>query len=87
MRLEKNPVFRKVIVPWYDSETLCFLLIFFMVIVFLFSIVGILVSGEELGYRDYVWVPILLTIMSGVVITSITVRIARRYMEQYSNRI
>jgi len=84
MRLEKNPVFRKVIVPWYDSETLCFILIFLMFLVFLFSVEGILVASEKIEYLGCVWVPILLVVMSGTVIISITIRLARRYFKRFS---
>ncbi len=84
MRLEKNPVFRKVIVPWYDSETLCFMLVFLMFLVFLFSVVGILVAGEKTEYLGYVWVPILIVVMSGIVIISITIRLVGRYFKRFS---
>ena len=84
MRLEKNPVFRKVIIPWYDSETLCFISIFFMFCVYLFSVMGIQVAGEKIDTIGYVWVPIFLVIMSGGVIISITIRLARRYMNRFS---
>jgi len=84
MRLEKNPVFRKVIVPWYDSETLCFIVIFLMFLVFLFSVEGILVAGEKIEYLGCVWVPILLVVMSGTVIISITIRLGRRYFKRFS---
>jgi hypothetical protein len=84
MRLEKYPVFRKIIVPWYDSETLCFILTFLMFLVFLFSVEGILVAGEKTEYLGYVWVPILLVVMSGTVIISITIRLVRRYFKRFS---
>ena len=84
MRLDPNPVFRKVIVPWYDSEMACLVVIAFMVVVVLFGFAGISVAQDNPLYHDHIWVPILLIIMSGSVIISITVRLARRNLQRFS---
>ncbi len=55
IQLDTNPVFRKVIVPWYDSETLCVVEIVFMVAVILFGFAGISVVREKMEYGDYIW--------------------------------
>jgi hypothetical protein len=65
MRLDQNPMFRKVIVPWYDSETACFLMIVFMVFVFLFGFLGVAAARETAEYNEHIWVPVLLMLMSG----------------------
>ena len=84
MRLAKNPVYRKVIVPWYDSETACFLTIIFMGVVFLFALAGVSVARETVEYHGYVWVPVFLMAASAVVIVSTAIRLIKRYAYKFS---
>jgi len=79
MRFDEKPIFRKIIAPWYDSETICYLLILFMVLVFLFGIVGLSVSSEIVEYNDFIWLPILLILLSGWVIVSMMIRMIKRF--------
>lgn len=81
MRFNPNPVFRKAIVPWYDSETVCIAVIVFMFIVLLFGCAGIFVAREQLAYHKYTWAPLLLVILSGGVIVSTAIRLIRRYYQ------
>ena len=84
MRIDQNPLFRKVIVPWYDSETACFIVIFFMFMVFLFGVAGISASRENLEFHEHVWLPVLIMVMSGAVIISTTIRLIKRYSRRFS---
>ena len=84
MRIDQNPLFRKVIVPWYDSETACYIVIFFMFMVFLFGVAGISASRENIEFHEHVWVPVLLMVMSGGVIISTTIRLIKRYSRRFS---
>jgi len=84
MRLDQNPMFRKVIVPWYDSETACFIVIALMALVFMFGFAGASVVLENAAYQEYIWVPVLLMVMSGWVIVSTTIRLIKRYAYRYS---
>ena len=84
MRIDQNPVFRKAIVPWYDSETACLIVIFFMFLVFLFSCAGISVARANIEYHEHVWVPVLLVVMSGGVIIFTTIRLIKRYSRRFS---
>ena len=84
MRLEKNPVYRKVIVPWYDSDTACCIVIILMMAVFLFGITGIMLAQEEAVYLDHVFVPFFLTLLSGGVIFSTFIRLIKRYINRFS---
>ena len=84
MRIDQNPLFRKVIVPWYDSESACYIVIFIMVLVFLFGFAGISGTRENIAYHEYVWVPVLLVLMSGGVIISTTIRLIKRYSRRFS---
>ena len=83
MRIDQNPLFRKVIVPWYDSESACYIVIFFMVLVFLFAFAGISATRENIAYHEYIWVPVLLVLMSGGVIISTTIRLFKRYSRRF----
>lgn len=79
MPLDQNPLFRKVILPWYDTERVCFTVILFMFVIFLFGIVGIVEALEKIEYNEYIWVPVLLVAMSAWVIASISIRLIKRY--------
>jgi hypothetical protein len=84
MRLDQNPFFRKVIVPWYDSEAACWVVIVFAGLVFLFALTGSSIAYGHPEYHRYRWVPMLLMAMSGGVIISTSVRLFKRYLHRYS---
>jgi len=79
MQLDQNPVFRKIIAPWYDSEVVCFLVLFSMIVVFLFGLTGISAAAEKPEYNDHIWVPVLLVLMSAGVFISTAVRLLKRF--------
>ncbi len=83
MPLDQNPLFRKIIVPWYDSEMVCFIVIAFMFLVLIVGIVGISGAYEKVEYREHIWVPILLVIMSGLVMVSTAIRLIKRYSQRF----
>lgn len=66
-----------------DSKAACFAIITFMLLVFLFGIAGIVEAGKKIEYHGYIWVPILLVLMSGGIIVSTTIRLIRRYSSRY----
>lgn len=78
MRLDPNPLFRKLITPWYDSNTVCTLLLVAMVAVAVFSIIGIVVARQDTSYHGYTWVPATLLILCLFVIISVIVRLIHR---------
>ncbi len=82
MRLQQNPLFRKEIAPWYDSDTSCFIMIGFLLVIFLFSITGIFEAYEKIEHHKHVWVPGSLAILSGVTIVSMSIRLIKRYRKQ-----
>jgi hypothetical protein len=87
MRYDQRPVHRKLIVPWYDSETACFTLIIFMLAVLLFALMGISVASENVEHHSHIWLPILLVLMSATVIVSTSIRLIKRYRYRFSNYI
>jgi hypothetical protein len=84
MRLDKNPVYRKLIVPWYDSEAVCFIMIILMGFVFLLSLAGVSVARETIEYHEDIWVPVSLMVMSAGVIVSTAIRLIKRYAHRFS---
>ncbi len=82
MRLYQNPLFRKEIAPWYDSDTTCLIMIGFLLIIFLFGIAGISEAYKKIDYHKYVWVPGILLIMSGGIIISTSIRLLKRYYKR-----
>jgi uncharacterized membrane protein YjjB (DUF3815 family) len=79
MPSEKSPVFRKIVIPWYQSKTAYSLTIAFMLAVFLVGLVGISVTREYDTYNGYIWVPALLVVLSGCLIITTIIRLIRRY--------
>ena len=78
MRAHQNPLFRKVIAPWYDSELACILVIIFMVPVLCFACLGMAVALDMPAYQGYLGVPLLLILMSLYVLLSTAIRLFMR---------
>lgn len=79
-----SPVFRKTILPWYDTNTACVALFIVMVAVLVFGVEGVRVAGQTAQYKGYVWVPMLLIILSSGVCASIFFRLLKRYRDRFS---
>jgi len=79
MPSEKSPVFRKLVIPWYQSKTAYILTIAFMLVVFLVGLAGISVTRDFDAYSGYIWLPALLVILSGCLIITNIMRLVRRY--------
>ncbi len=82
MPSEKNPVFRKAIIPWYNSTTVNIIVLIIMLLVLFFAIFGISVSQENSVYRGYVWVPALLLAMTIAIIITTTARLIKRHTQK-----
>jgi len=78
MRLDPNPLFRRVIRPWYDSNLACWLTLVAMFAVFLFSLLGIWVSRANPNYNPHTWYPAFMMVLSFGVLVSVAVRMIRR---------
>ncbi|MEJ2472884.1 MAG: hypothetical protein P8Y74_03210 [Desulfobacterales bacterium] len=84
MLYDQNPVHRKLITPWYDSRTVCLVVILSMLLVFLFALVGVFLAWENSLYLEMIWLPALLALLSGIVILSTTVRLIKRWKHRYA---
>jgi hypothetical protein len=83
MQFDQNLVFRKAVVPWYDSDTACAITSACMFVVFLFSVEGIILARKVSEYLSYQWIPVLLAALSlTVLISTLTRLIIRRYSER-----
>ena len=79
MPSEKSPVFRKPVIPWYQSKTAYSLTIGFMLVVFFVGLVGMSVTREDESWSGYIWLPAILVISSSCVIITNIIRLIRRY--------
>ena len=79
---DKNPVFRKVIIPWYNSTTVYVIVLVIMLLVLFFAMAGISVSKENVAYNKCVWVPALLLAMSAVIAVTTVARLIKRYTQK-----
>ena len=79
MHSDKSPVFRKAIIPWYHSKAVYGIAIAFMLFVFLFGLAGISVAREHEQYNGYIWVPIVLVVLSGAIVVLNIIRLIRRH--------
>jgi hypothetical protein len=86
MKLDQNPFFRRVVIPWYDSDLSCLLISIFTALVFFFSAVGVNVALEHERYHRHCWVPLLLMFLSSIVLGAnlirILIRMAKRRAEE-----
>ena len=82
MPSDKNPVFRKAIIPWYNSTTVYIIVLIILLLVLFFAIAGISVSRENSEYLGYAWVPALLLAMTAVIIITTTARLIKRYTQK-----
>ena len=82
MLLDPKPVYRRVIVPWYDSEIACFATLLFAGLVIFFGYFGIQVAYDIPDYRQYLWIPGLLLAMGLVVFTSVAIRLINRHIQR-----
>jgi hypothetical protein len=79
MHIDENPLFRKAIVPWYDSEAACLVTVVLMEMVYIFGVAGLAVVRDTPGFYRYIWLPVVLIVLSFAVVLSITFRLIRRY--------
>lgn len=78
MQLDDNPFFRKPITSWYDSNFICRTVMVIMVFVLIFGIAGIIVGFGTEEFKEYVWFPVLLSVLSFFVLLKITLRLRNR---------
>ena len=78
MQIHKAHLFRSEVPPWYRSAPVCLFAALVLAGLIVFGIIGIQVAIRQPGYRDFIWVPLLLVICSGYLFIVICLRLARR---------
>ena len=76
---DSGPVFRKPITPWYHSKLAYVIIILTMLVTFFIGIAGLRVAREVAAYHSYIWVPVLLMILSGALIITMSIRLIQSY--------
>ena len=84
MPREKPPVFRRAIIPWYDADRVCWIVVGFMLSTAVFSTAGLFAALEETDYQRHIWLPMLLLLLSIGITISTLIRMFRRYIERIS---
>ncbi|GAB6096528.1 hypothetical protein JCM14469_27810 [Desulfatiferula olefinivorans] len=82
MGLGPDPVFRKMIAAWYESEPACYILMTLMILVLLFGVAGVSVALTEPAYLSLVWVPGLLIVLAVLMILSCVFQLMNLYAEK-----
>lgn len=82
MKLDQTLSFRKEIIPWYDVNAACVATIVFLLPVFLFSLTGIGVARSLPVPAAFLWVPVLLAVLSGLVLLTVSMRLLRRRFDR-----
>ena len=79
----ENPIHRRIIVPWYDSEVVCLVISFVLLLTFLFSFLGISVARETPAFQRHLWFPLALALLSAAGLVSLTLRLINRYLHRF----
>lgn len=82
MELDKSPFFKKIITPWYDSGTACWLLIFWAISILIFALTGLKVAISNPVFNRYMWFPLTLIILLSILIISIIIRMTIRNIKE-----
>ncbi len=77
-----KPVYRRLILPWYDSAIVCFATLLFAGFILFVGYLGIHTAYETTDYRQYVWIPGLLIAMDVVLFVSVAIRLINRYVQR-----
>lgn len=80
--LQQSSFYRRQMIPWYDTNAVCWVLIICLLAVLGFALAGIWVARTQSMYHDMQWVPLSLAAMSAGVILSILWRLIRRRLER-----
>ena len=82
MELDKINFFRRIIVPWYDSYLVCWILILWALFVILFSVAGIDAAMTNESFQEYVWFPTMLGTLAFLLIICLLFRMIHRNLNR-----
>ena len=78
MKLDQTPFFRKAIIPWYESNLLCWIFITICAFELIFSMIGIRVALVKQTFTGFVLLPSLMAFLSLFVMIKILVKLIKR---------
>ena len=78
MRLDPNPLFRRVITPWYSSTLKCWIMVLVMFAIMLFSWAGMVVAFSREEFREHLGIPVIMLVSSLSLFILNFVRLIRR---------
>jgi|AntRauTorckE6833_2_1112554.scaffolds.fasta_scaffold88776_1 hypothetical protein len=78
MKKDEKNFSGRIIPPWYDSDGLCFLILYSMILIFIFSVSGIFTALKSDHSDLFIKIPVLLCTMSFYLIVSVLVRLIKR---------
>ncbi|MGD9973999.1 MAG: hypothetical protein AB7S77_13140 [Desulfatirhabdiaceae bacterium] len=87
MSLNARPVFRRILTPWYDSDTTCLVVVAAMGAALVFGLAGMLTVFEIQSYRRFAWIPLLVSLLSGGVLVSTTIRMIIRHVQRRKEKL
>lgn len=75
----RDPIFRKALVPWYDTDVCILITLTGGLAGLVFSMFGIATAWDEPTYLPHIWVPCLLGLLCLVIVISTMTRLYRRW--------
>ncbi|MBF0301567.1 MAG: hypothetical protein HQK73_00875 [Desulfamplus sp.] len=78
MELDKSDFFRRIIIPWYDSYPVCWILILWAISILMFALTGMQIAITNESLNDYIWFPALLAVLAFMMFLSLVFRIIYR---------
>jgi hypothetical protein len=78
MQSDQEPVFRRIIVAWYDSDIVCFLAALTMILVSAFAMRGLNIALQIVDHPILIGLPLILLVLSLLVFFSLVGRLLYR---------
>ena len=78
MQSDQEPVFRRIIVPWYDSDIVCIAAALAMIAVAAFALRGLNIALQIVDHPTLIGLPLTLLALSLIVFFSLAGRLLQR---------
>ena len=78
MFTKKSLFIRKSLIPWHDSNIVCWIFILLLFLVICFAVIGIFVVYSNPSFKTYLWVPLFLLVLSSFTFVRIVSRFYQR---------
>ncbi|MBW2173842.1 MAG: hypothetical protein JRF64_04230 [Deltaproteobacteria bacterium] len=82
MKPQKSRSFRKVASSWHDAVPFSLMISVFAGSIFYFSLEGISVALENPAYQSHCWVPVTLSSLSGILLSTNLFRLLSRMVNR-----